>query len=72
MSEDHLESLKKNPQPTAATLLAAKVKNIDLKWKHIVESLLLVGEYEVANTVCSQQGWFVGWRFSYNNYNKHS
>ena len=57
LTEDQLESLEKMPQPTAATLIAAKVKNIDLNWKHIVENLLLVGEYKVAESVCSQQGW---------------
>ena len=56
LAEDKLKNLKKSSQPTAATLLAAKVTNIDLNWKHIVESLLLVGEYQVAESVCSQQG----------------
>ena len=56
LTKDQLESLKRSSQPTAATLVAAKVKSIDLCWKHIVESLLLVGEYKVAETVCCQQG----------------
>ena len=56
LTEDQLESFKRSPQPTAATFLAAKAKNIDLNLKHVVESLLFVGEYKVAETVCSQQG----------------
>ena len=56
LTEYRLKTLKQSSQPTAATLLAAKVKNIDLNWRHIVESLLLVGEYLVAESVCNQQG----------------
>ena len=56
ITDEELESLKKSPRPTAATLLAAKVKNIDIKWKDVVESLLHIGEYKLAETVCSQQG----------------
>ena len=56
LAKDLLESLKESPEPTAATLIAAKVKNIDLNWKHVVESLLLVEEYKVVEIVCSQQG----------------
>ena len=59
VTEDQLKNLKKRPQPTAATLLAAKVRNSDLNWKHVVESLVLVGEYKVAETVCRQQGWLL-------------
>ena len=58
VAEDQLDRLKRSSQPTAGTLVAAKVKNIDLNWKHVVESLLVIGEYEVAESVCSQQGWF--------------
>ena len=57
LTENQLERFKKSLQPTAATLLAAKVKNIDLIWKHVVESVIVVGEYKVAASVCSQQGW---------------
>ena len=56
LTEYQLGHLKKSSQPTAATLLEAKKKNIDLNWKCVVESLLLVGEYKVAESVCSQQG----------------
>ena len=51
-----MESIRKSEMPTATTLLAAKSKNIDLNWKVIVKSLLLVGDYEAAKFVCSQQG----------------
>ena len=56
LTDEELESLKKSPHPTAATLLAAKTKNIDVTWKDVVESLLHIGEYKLAETVCSQQG----------------
>ena len=57
LTDKKLESeLKKSPHPTAATLLAAKVKNIDLKWNDVVKSLLHIGEYKLAETVCSRQG----------------
>ena len=56
LTEDQMGRFKKSPQPTAATLIAAKVKNIDLNWKHVVESLLLLGKYNVVDTVCRQQG----------------
>ena len=58
LTEDHLVSFKKSSQPTGETLIAAKVKNIELNWKHIVKSLLLIGEYKVANTVSFEQGMF--------------
>ena len=56
LDKDELQSLKNSPQPSAATLLAAKVKNINLNWKHIVEGLLLAGENEVAESLCSRRG----------------
>ena len=56
LTDEELESLKKSPHPTAATLITAKTKNIDVTWKDVVESLLHIGEYKLAETVCSQQG----------------
>ena len=56
LTDEELESLKKSPHPTAATLITAKTKNIDLTWKEVAESLLHIGEYKLAETVCSQQG----------------
>ena len=54
LTNDQLEEAKKNPNPTAAVLLAAKVKNINLKWSDIVEALLRVGEYEVAQRIANE------------------
>ncbi len=48
--------IKKSQRPTAVTLQAAKVKNIDMQWKDIVEALLSIGEYQLAESVCTQQG----------------
>ncbi len=45
LGNDQLETIKKSQHPTAATLRAAKVKNIDLQWKDIVEALVSIGEY---------------------------
>ncbi|XP_064387638.1 uncharacterized protein LOC135335896 isoform X2 [Halichondria panicea] len=56
LGKDQLETIKKNQHPTAATLQAAKIKNIDMLWKDIVEALLSIGEYELAESVCTQQG----------------
>ena len=57
LTENQLESCKKFSEPAAAILIAAKVANINLNWKDVVESLLLIGECEVAESVCNQQGW---------------
>ncbi|XP_064387634.1 uncharacterized protein LOC135335894 isoform X2 [Halichondria panicea] len=56
LGKDQLEAIKKSQHPTAATLQAAKIKNIDMLWKDIVEALLSIGEYELAESVCTQQG----------------
>ena len=56
LSEDQLEEAKMSPEPTAAVLWAAKVKNIDLTWSHIVEALQQVGEYKMAESICNEQG----------------
>ena len=58
LTEEQLEKLKNCSQPTLEIFVAAKVKNIDLNWKNVVESLVLVGEYKMAKTVCRQRGWF--------------
>ncbi len=55
LGNDQLETIKKSQHPTAATLRAAKVKNIDLQWKDIVEALVSIGEYKLAESVCTQQ-----------------
>ena len=56
LAEDQLEEAKKSSNPTASVLLAAKVKDINLKWSNIVEALLRVGEYEVAKRIANEHG----------------
>ncbi len=56
LDNDQLECIEKSQHPTAATLRAAKVKNIDMQWKDIVEALVSIGEYKLADCVCNQQG----------------
>ena len=56
LGNDQLETIKKSQHPTAATLQAAKIKNIDMQWKDIVEALVSIGEYKLAERVCTQQG----------------
>ncbi|XP_064388594.1 death-associated protein kinase 1-like isoform X4 [Halichondria panicea] len=56
LGNDQLETIKKSQHPTATTLQAAKLKNIDMQWKDIVESLVSIGEYKLAESVCTQQG----------------
>ena len=57
LSKDQIETIRSSQNPTAETLIAAKKENIELKWKNVLESLLLVGEYELAEHVCTNQGW---------------
>ena len=40
-----MEGIRKHQHPTTKTLLAARVKNMELKWKDIVEGLLRIGKY---------------------------
>ncbi len=54
LGNDQLET--KSQHPTAATLKAAKIKNIDMQWKDILEALVSIGEYKLAESVCTQQG----------------
>ena len=49
LTKDQLEDAEKSPQPTAAVLLVAKVRDINLKWNQIAEFLLRVGEYDLAD-----------------------
>ncbi len=56
LGNDQLKTIKKSQHPTAATLRAAKIKNIDMQWKDIVEALVSIGEYKLAESVCTQQG----------------
>ena len=54
LGPDHLGTISQHS--SAETLLAAKLKNIDMQWKDIVEALMSIGEYKLAESVCSQQG----------------
>ena len=56
LTKDEVGGIDKHHNPTAAVVRAAKVKNIDLTWKGIVEGLLKAGEYAVAERVCTKQG----------------
>lgn len=56
LTEDQLEVIRKNQNPTAVTLVAAKTKNISMKWKQVVEGLLRIGDYQLAKSVCSKYG----------------
>ena len=59
LTQDELESIDKRQNPTAAVLLAAKVKNIDLTWVLLLGSLLKIKEYKLTERICSEQGWLV-------------
>ena len=54
-----LDSIKKSQHPTAETLQTAKIKNIDMQWKDIVEALVSIGEYKLAESVCAKQGQYI-------------
>ncbi len=56
LDNDQLETIKNSQHPTAATLQTAKIKNIDMQLKDIVEALVSIGEYKLAESVCTQQG----------------
>ena len=53
-----MEHIRNSEYPSTETFLAAKVKNMYLKWKDIFEALLSIGEYELAGRVYSEQGQF--------------
>ena len=56
LTKDQLEEAKKSPNPTASVLMAAKGRDIDMQWGHVVEALLRVGEYELAKSICEKEG----------------
>ncbi len=41
---DQQETIKKSQHPTAATLQEAKIKNIDMQWKDIMEAIVSIGK----------------------------
>ncbi len=65
LGNDQLETIKKSQHPTAATLQAAKIKNIDMQWKDIVEALVSIGEYTLAKSVCVHSARLGNDRFCY-------
>ena len=50
-------STYKHENPRAAMFLAAKKKKTELKWKHVIEGLIEIGEFKLAASVCIAQGW---------------
>ncbi|XP_064387526.1 uncharacterized protein LOC135335855 isoform X4 [Halichondria panicea] len=54
---DELETIKKSQHPTAETLKEAKIKNIGIQWKDIVEALVSIGEGKSALSVSAFCGW---------------
>ena len=53
--------IRNSEYPSTETFLAAKVNNVELKWKDILEALLSIGEYQLADRVCSDRGWLLSW-----------
>ena len=51
-----MECLRSSQHPTTLTFLAAKTKNMELRWKDILQALLSVEEYRLADHVCTKQG----------------
>ena len=47
-----MERIRNSRYSSTEMFLAAKVKNVDLKWKDIFEALLSIGECELAGRVC--------------------
>ena len=45
--------------PSTEIFLAAKVNNVELKWKDILEAILSIAECQMAIHVCSEQGWLL-------------
>ena len=43
--KDQMEGIRKYRHPTTETFLAAKVRNMELRWKDIVKGLLRIGKY---------------------------
>ena len=61
LSERQMGHIKKHEYPSTETFLAAKVNDVKLKWKDILEALLNIGEYELSDRVCSERGWLFSW-----------
>ena len=61
LSEDQMGHVRNSEYPSTETFLAAKVNNKELKWKDILEALQSIGEYQLSDRVCSDQGWLLLW-----------
>ena len=59
LTEDEMECIRNSRFPSTETFLAAKVKNMDLKWKDILKALLSIDEHELAHCVFNKQGWLI-------------
>ena len=57
LKKDKIETIRNSVNTTAETFVAAKKDNIDFNWKDVSEGLLAIGEYELAECVCTEQGW---------------
>ena len=57
LKKDKIETIRNSVNTTAETFVAAKKDNIDFNWKDVSEGLLAIGEYELAERVCTEQGW---------------
>ena len=53
--------IRKSEYPSTETFLAAKVNNMELKWKDVLEAILSIGEYQLADRVCRHRGWLPSW-----------
>ena len=57
LTKDQIENTSRSGNPTAETFIAAKKKNIDMNIRDVLEGLLAIREYELAERVCTEQGW---------------
>ena len=57
LRKDQIETIRSSGNPTAETFIAAKKENVDFNWRDVLEGLLAIGEYELAERVCTEQGW---------------
>ena len=59
LSEDQMGHIRKSEYPSTETFLTAKVNNMEVKWKDVLEAILSIGEYQLADRVCSDRGWLL-------------
>ncbi len=55
LDNDTMDSINKSQNPSAEILQTAKIKNIDIQWKNIVEALKSIGKYKLAKSVYFKQ-----------------